>query len=135
MSLGQKPNPLNQSASPALEIGTLKNLAKSANETTVIKMMYSDLKKAKVGTNKIEAEAFDLLMEMKRGVIKGAGSKMGKSKKRNIIKFRDAGVVCDLIDVKLRIIEKEEKGIKLEYRLVKERVRRYLKERGKDKKF
>ena len=104
------------------DMGKLTSLAREVNNVALTRRMFLGLEKEKVGTNKIEIEAFKTLMEMRKEQKEG----VKKPTTCNIKEFRDANKVLDLLRLKLKYVEKEEKEARKAYRREKRELQRNL---------
>ena len=111
------------------DMGKLTSLAREVNNVALTRRMFLGLEKEKVGTNKIEIEAFKTLMEMRKEQKEG----VKKPTTCNIKEFRDENKVLDLLRLKLKYVEKEEKDARKAYRREKRELQRNLGERYKEK--
>ena len=117
------PYPHGETASPANTKGTLRKLAKIANDVSVSRKLHQDLLQAKVGTNRIERDAFNQVKARKFGRI---GDTQG-SKTQQIREGRDPKIVSDFLELKIGHISNEEKEIKENYKTLKKQVKEELK--------
>ena len=99
-----------------MNMGGLRHLAKLVNKKSVDKKLFSELLKAKVGTNTIE---FDGLKKVEEG--KGEDAKkacqdkaMGVPKRERVRRHRDVTIICSLLEIKVK--QKEEKEAQMKYR-------------------
>ena len=136
LTLKGLPNPLNPSeitAEAASQRCSLKDLAKKSNDVSVARRLYVDLLKEGIGTSRIEREAYNNLRDQKG--TNNLAKMGGKINALRIREERDPRIVKDFLEMKVKQLEREEKEVKREYRVLKERTRVSLKTSNKERIF
>ena len=101
-------------------LGKLTKLAREVNSVALTKRMFLEMERQKVGSNKIEFEAFKTLMETRKAQKDGVIAATVSSIKQH----RDEILVLDLIKLKIKYVEKEEKEVKRAYRKEKRNLQK-----------
>ena len=110
----------------ATALGRLLKIAKKSTEVSLEKSLFMMLETRKIGTLRIEAQAFDLLEDGKKERISSRKKVKGR-KLKLIIENRDPEKVGDLLKLKVKYCLEVETKIQKDYRRqVQKRNRRGL---------
>ena len=122
----------------ALSPGKLRRLGRQMTEFSLDENLMCELAVKKIGTFKLECQAYNLHLESVKGKFKG-GNEEGKKEKGNKLKLirenRDPEKVLDLLRLKNKYCQDRKKETKKEYLKEKKRLREEHLKTGKERKF
>ena len=125
--------PYVQTVDTAKAMSRLLKLSRDVTKVTLSRRLFQVLKVEKIGTFKLECEAINLLEGNSN--IEGKEGERKKERKIELIKRnRDPEKVVDLIDLKLKYMQKEEQSKRKEYAKYKREIGKIFEREGKGKK-
>ena len=114
----------------ATSMGQLSKYAKEVTKVSIERKLWEMLRDEGVGTYQVESQCLQILKGNKGGK-KGGGSRKGASEEKieNLKANRDAKVVKEVLEIKVRRCLKEEQEARKRYSGIKSKVKEIFREK------
>ena len=129
-------SPQDFTAKAAFYNGRLSKEMKLVSKAGLARDFYTRLKENKIGTSKIERQAWDLILERASEEEKKLWIERGKKEKGDF-KFtrRDPKAVMDVLDLKIKYAKEDESLYRRQYRETKRQMKKIYEGKNRQRKF